>query len=171
MNYDSMVRLVRRVRKADEINRIEAIKMVRTAFPEVGLKGAKDFVLWMPGSVPATTVAGQWCRECWNDRIHCDHDPVMQDMPEEDVQIVNAMATAMTKGAGEVAAPRIDIVELPKAACRCGDAKCADPWHAAGVWVGQPGNYAKLQAWLNGEEVEGLPFERHGVKVLPKGVE
>jgi len=164
MNYDSMVRLVRRVRKVARLNKIDGIRMIREAFPKRGFKNAKDFFDWIDGyDCPATIVAGQWCRECWCDRVYCkfDHDPVLG--------FTVAAAPAKTKVTDEVAL-KIETVKVPKTACRCGDAKCADPWHAAGMWVGQQGNYAKLQCWLSGEEVEGVPFERHGAKVFPKGV-
>ena len=65
MRFEALVRLVRKAAKKDKI---EAIKLVRSVYPDTGLRGAKEFVDWLTaqdGETVASTVAANWCEEHW----------------------------------------------------------------------------------------------------------
>ena len=118
---------------------IGAVKAVRERYPERGLKGARDFTDWVRSNDEenATGLAGTWCEECW-DILPCRIG-------------VNHPRPTKTK-----ATP---LPENLSAKCKCGDPTCTNPWHYLARWMEQPGNYAKLQAWLRGEKVESVPLQ------------
>jgi hypothetical protein len=154
-------------KRLDAGNYIEAVKEIRQRYAEKGLKAAKDFTDWVRSrddEHPAD-LAESWCEECW-DIFPCKHSG------HPGAMTAGAVATNRNEGTPRAAAGMREalasIGELggdaaatanPKPECKCGDSACTDPWHYAARWVGQPGNYAKLCAWLRGEQVEGVPFE------------
>lgn len=104
--------VIRNARKKyrDTMNKNEAIKSIRMARPDVGLKGAKDFWDWIDAYdyIPATTLVGLWCEEHWCERRN--------------------RGCAVKLAEGNAAASYTDSKVLIK--CKCGRADCTDEFHA-----------------------------------------
>jgi hypothetical protein len=114
-------------------NRIEAVRIVRVAYPDAGLKGAKDFVDWLEAQALSTrAVAILWCVEHW-----CAFNP---HQPEGHLHVAHSVHKA--------SAPNLTPAAKP-VNCKCGDPVCADLWHRLGRWIEEdPENWRKLQAWV-----------------------
>ena len=139
-------------------NRTEAIKAVRAAYPDAGLKGAKDFVDWLEmQAVSIRAAAASWCVKHWQ--------PFNFDQPEGHYVAAHADALNLNTAIGGGMQPSQLLVALeaagyfsdgekPKAPsksakCRCGNPVCADQWHRLARWLEEDlGNPRKLQAWL-----------------------
>lgn len=182
---DKLTKTVRKARRVGLMNKIEAIKIVRESYPDAGLKGAKDFYEIVTGEwehVPATSMAACWCVEHWCDRVNC-RCPLLDvwcpacDRPltglafEQRKQHYNECNGATVAAAGAAKAPKQhESVQTGKlvvtAGCGCtpGAMKkdCADPWHRAAWWMGQPGNYTRLMAWIDAgmPDEESIPFAK-----------
>ena len=139
-------------------NRIEAIKTVRAAYPDAGLKGAKNFVDWLEmQALSIRAAAASWCVKHWQ--------PFNFDQTEGHYIVAHAevfnLKTAL--GGGMLPSQQLAALESagyfsdgekPKAPsksanCKCGNPVCADQWHRLARWLeGDLGNSRKLQAWL-----------------------
>jgi hypothetical protein len=114
-------------------NRIEAIKAVRAACPDAGLKGAKDFVDWLEmQTLSIRAAAACWCLEHWcafNFHQAGGHFSVAHAGRNADAPSLTPASKAVN--------------------CKCGNPVCADLWHRLARWLEEdPGNGRKLQAWL-----------------------
>jgi hypothetical protein len=118
-------------------NRIEAIKAVRAAYPDAGLKGAKDFVDWLEMQVLSiSATAAGWCVKHWQ--------PFNFDQPEGHYLVAHTDALNLTTALDDGMPPSLQPVK-----CKCGNSFCTDRWHRLARWLGEdPGNWSKLQAWL-----------------------
>jgi hypothetical protein len=114
-------------------NRIEAIKAVRAAYPDAGLKGAKDFIDWLEmQALTIRAVAACWCLEHW-----CAFN---FHQPEGHFIVVHSER--------EGYAPSLTPASKP-VNCKCGNPVCANLWHRVARWLEEDvGNGLKLQAWL-----------------------
>ncbi len=139
-------------------HRIQAIKAVSAAYPDAGLKGAKDFVDWLEMQALSISAAASWCVEHWQ--------PFNFDQPEGHYIVAHAddaltLNTAVGGGmqpsqllAALKAAGYFSDGEKPKAPsksakCKCGNPVCADQWHRLARWLEEDaGNWRKLEAWL-----------------------
>ena len=139
-----LLAVIRNVRKTyrDTMNTIEAIKSIRIARPDVGLKGAKDFWNWIDAYdyIPATTLVGLWCEGHWCERRNCGcaastnaagassgskpafEDAVSDPIPPER----RAKATAEPKPQPNASA----LIEQNRDRCPCGAKPCTDEFHA-----------------------------------------
>lgn len=118
-------------------NRIEAINAVRAAYPDAGLKGAKDFVDWLGmQALSLSAAAAGWCVKHWQ--------PFNFDQPEGHYVVAHTEALKLnTTLNGGMQASRQPVN------CKCGNPVCANQWHRLARWLGEdPGNWSKLQAWL-----------------------
>jgi hypothetical protein len=182
---DKLTKTVRKARRVGLMNKIEAIKIVREAYPEAGLKCAKDFYEMVTGEwehVPATSMAACWCIEHWCDRLQC-RCPLLDvwcsacDRPitgltfEQRKEHYNECNGGIVAAAGAAKAPKQDESVQTEglvvgAGCGCKPSAmkkdCADPWHRAAWWIGQPGNYAKLMTWIEAgmPDDESIPFAK-----------
>jgi len=157
---EKLTKTVRKARRLGFDNKIEAIKAIRVAYSQIGLREAKDFWDLIDGEwsiYAATEVAVMWCPEHW------DYRPC-----RECASAAQPQETPVAAAAGcAVQAESVQTEELVVAAgcgCKPGAMKkdCADPWHRASWWVGQPGNYTKLMTWIDAgmPDDESIPFAK-----------
>jgi hypothetical protein len=86
MAKNDLVSVIHKARKVyrETFNKIEAIKVIRMARPDVGVKGAKDFWDWIDANgdgLSAPKLAGHWCEEHWQDNEICRCPSVGRDNP------------------------------------------------------------------------------------------
>jgi hypothetical protein len=158
---------------------ISAVKEVRKRYPERGLRDSKNFTDWVRSNEEenATDLAGTWCGECW-DIFPCEHSrrpaqPMTADTGTPAAYRNDGTPVSLEEllGNADGAKPPSPTRERRKPVCKCGDPTCANPWHSLARWLEQPGNSAKLHAWLRGEQVEGVPLEWvNESKVRPKKI-
>lgn len=139
-------------------NRIEAVKILRVAYPDAGLKGAKDFVDWLEMQDLSTSeAAASWCVEHWKP-FNFDQSGGYYFVAHTNALNLNAtvddgMHPSQQHSALEAAGYFSDG-EQPKAPsksakCKCGNPVCADQWHRLARWLEEdPRNWSRLQAWL-----------------------
>lgn len=116
-------------------NRIEAIKAVRAAYPDAGLKGATDFVDWLEmQALSIRATAASWCVKHWQ--------PFNFDQPGGHYVVAHADALNLNTALGG------GMQSSQQAKCKCGNLVCADQWHRLARWVEEdPGNWRRLEAW------------------------
>jgi hypothetical protein len=126
-------------RQLRSLNRIEAIKAVRAAYPDAGLKGAKDFVDWLEMQALSIRAAASWCVKHWQ--------PFNFDQPEGHYVVAHANALNLNTALRGGMQPSQQLTAHVK--CKCGNPVCADQWHWLARWLEEdPGNWRKLEAWL-----------------------
>lgn len=152
----SLCNVVRKARRVGMANKIEGIRAIREAYPDAGLLGAKAFFDTITGAwehVPAVHMTALWCEEHWNDRLHCGCDI-------GDATPVPKMQAAVDS------TPAVSPVVAASQPTQCKQGKCvpgcADPWHRAARWIGQPGNYTNLMRWVDAgmPDDESIPFAK-----------
>jgi hypothetical protein len=140
-------------------NRIEAIKAVRAAYPDAGLKGAKDFVDWLEmQALSISAAAVSWCIKHWQ--------PFNFDQPEGHYVVAHADALtldtapcsgmqppqllAALKAAGHFSDGEKSKAPSKPVKCKCGDPVCADLWHRLARWMEEdvPRNWPRVQEWV-----------------------
>src|SRR5713226_9749380 len=86
-------------------NRIEAVKALRAAYPDAGLKGAKDFVDWLETqSLSIRAAAASWCVEHWQ--------PFNVDQPKGHYVVAHADALNLNTALGGGMQPSQLLVAL-----------------------------------------------------------
>lgn len=126
---------VREARNLGKYSKINGVQSIRLAYPKCDLYDAKEFFDLITGQwkdVPAPNVIALWCPAHWCDRAGCG---CSLDMPE----IAETSAAITTE-------------VIPPAVCICKGKPCPDCpdfTHQLAYWVAQPGNYARLQQWMN----------------------
>jgi hypothetical protein len=116
-------------------NRIEAIKAVRAAYPDAGLKGAKEFVDWLEmQALSLSAAAAGWCVKHWQ--------PFNFDQPEG--HYFGAHADTLDSDDAKSKAPSKPVN------CKCGNPVCADLWHSLARWMEKdvPRNWQRMREWL-----------------------
>lgn len=117
------------------MNKIEAIKSIRMARPDVGLESAKDFWDWIDAYdyIPATTLVGLWCEGHWCEQRNCGcavklaeanaagTDALLGEPMTDNRKSALAEKDSMT-------ASGTDSKVLIK--CKCGRSDCTDEFHA-----------------------------------------
>ena len=151
--------IIRKARKTcrDSMNKIETIRVIREARPDVGLKGAKDFWEWIDlngDGLSAPRLAGHWCEEHWQDNeiCGCPMLTVEQEKPEVEV----AAKTNRSSPSRQEPEPELsDAENVPDPQqqvqafnCKCGDRQCRNEWHSLAMWLEQDllNNYRMLLA-------------------------
>jgi hypothetical protein len=138
--------VIRKARKThrDTMNKIEAIKSIRMARPDVGLKGAKDFWDWIDAYdyIPATTLVGLWCEGHWCEPRNCGcaaspsaagagavggSKPVLENASSEHAPSERRTKLTVPSQPG-ASAPA--LIEANKDRCPCGRKPCMDEFHA-----------------------------------------
>jgi hypothetical protein len=139
-------------------NRIEAIKAVRAAYPDAGLKGAKDFVDWLEmQALSIRAAAASWCIEHWQ-AFNFDqpeghyvvaHADALNLKNARDGGVRPSQQLAALKAAGYFSDGEKPKSPSKSAKCKCGNPVCIDQWHRLARWLEEDlGNSRKLQAWL-----------------------
>jgi hypothetical protein len=80
--------IIRKARKTfrDSMNKIEVIRVIREARPDIDLKGAKDFWEWIERNgdgLSAPRLACHWCVEHWQDNEICGCPEGVEVVAEE----------------------------------------------------------------------------------------
>src|SRR5271169_2079636 len=88
-------------------NRIEAVKIVRVAYPDAGLKGAKDFVDWLEMQALSIRAAASWCLKHWQ--------PFNFDQPEGHYVAAHADALNLNTALGGGMRPSQQLAALKAA--------------------------------------------------------